>query len=501
MPLTGIVDLGSSNARMVVYEHEPGDWFRLVDVIRQPVRLGEGLGSDSRMTEAAIARGLAALDLFVDYAAAAGLDLLETIGTSALRDARNRKAFDRGAERLGVEIHVLSGEEEARRGVLAVANGFALDDAWVVDLGGGSVQVSRMRQRRFKSGHAYPLGGVRLTEAFLAADPPRRSEIKALEAAVDAQLGKLMPRLRRDDAPLVAMGGTIRNLARAAQRRLGYPLDVLHGYALSIEALEETLDLLLQQTARQRRRVPGIAEDRADVILAGGLVFRRLLRASRRKEILVSGHGVREGTFYHHFLPSPYRLAELRSFSVRNLMARYDLDSAHSRHVRHLAAKLFTGLAPAYQLGEPERELLDAAAALHDLGITVDFYRHHRHGAYMLGFDALPGFSHREHVLLMQTIRYHHAGLPRLAPFEPLTTSGDKRLLARLATLLRLAESLERSRAGRVRDLAVELRGDEAVLRLAASEDPVVELWETAKHRELFARAFGRQLVLETAVG
>jgi exopolyphosphatase / guanosine-5'-triphosphate,3'-diphosphate pyrophosphatase len=498
MALTGIVDLGSSNARMVVYEHEPGEWFRLVDVIREPVRLGEGLGSDGRMTAAAIERGLAALDLFVDYAAATGLDRLEVIGTSALRDAKNRDAFTRAADPLGVEIQVLSGEDEARRGVLAVANGFDLDDAWVIDLGGGSAQVSRMGNRRFQHGEAYPLGGVRLTEAFLANDPPRRTEVRALEVAVDRTLARLLPAIRADEAPLVAMGGTVRNLARAAQRRTGYPLDVLHGYALGREALDEIVAALAPRTSRQRARMPGIHPERADVILGGALVFRRLLKGTGRKEILVSGHGVREGTFYRQFLPAPHRIKGLRTFSIHNLVARYGLASPHTEHVRLLASRLFRGLAPLHGLGKREAELLDAAACLHDLGITVDFYRHQRHGAYMLGVDALPGFSHREHVLLMLLIRYHHGNLPRLIPYETLAAPGDKRLLARLATCLRLAESLERSRAGRVQDLAVEIRDQAVVLRLVATENPAVELWETAKHGDLFERAFGKQLVLAT---
>ncbi len=496
MPQLGIVDLGSNNARMVVYEYEPERWFKLVDVIREPVRLGEGLGATGEMTEAAIARGIAALDLFVDYAAATRLDRLETIGTSALRDAVNRGSFRRAVAPMGVEVKVLSGEEEARRGLLAVANGFDLEDAWVMDLGGGSAQVSRMLRRRYADGASYPLGGVRLTEAFFRSDPPRRSEIKALEAEIAHHLGPVAKSMARTRAPLVVMGGTVRNLARMMQKRKGYPLDLLHGYFLPRAELEEACQALLGKTARQRRRVPGINEDRADVVLAGALVYRWLVRASGTRGVLVSGHGVREGTFYRHFLPAPYRIRDLRSFSVANLSARFALASPHIEHVRHLARKLFDGLAPLHGLGAREAELLDAAAALHDIGIGVDFYRHHRHGAYVLESDALPGFSHREHALLMLLVRYHHGGTPSLEPYQRLAAAGDRRLLARLATCLRLAESLERSRARRVRDVAVEITDGAVRLRLAASEPPAVEIWETGQHAGLFERAYGRRLEL-----
>ncbi len=496
MPHLGIVDLGSNNARMVVYEYEPGRWFRLVDVIREPVRLGEGLGATGEMTGAAIQRGLAALDLFVDYAAAAGLDHLETIGTSALRDAANRASFRRAVAPLGVEVKVLSGEEEARRGLSAVANGFDLEDAWVMDLGGGSAQISRMLGRRYADGASYPLGGVRLTEAFLRSDPPRRAEVKALEAEVAHHLGPAAKSMARAPAPLVVMGGTIRNLARMMQRKKAYPLDLLHGYFLSRAELEEATGILLAKTSRQRRRVPGINEDRADVVLAGALVYRWLVRASGTAGVFISGHGVREGTFYRHFLKAPYRIRNVRAFSVANLSARFGLASPHIDHVRRLARRLFDGLAPIHGLGPREAELLDAAAALHDIGISVDFYRHHRHGAYVLESDPLPGFSHREHALLMLLVRYHHGGLPSLEPYQRLMAAGDKRILARLAACLRLAESLERSRARRVKDVAVEMSQRTVTLRLKAREEPAVEIWETAQHADLFELAFGRRLEL-----
>lgn len=500
MKSIGIIDLGSNNARMVVYEYEPRRWFRLVDDIREPVRLGEGLGKAGALTAAAIARGVAALDLFADYAAASGLDRLETIGTSALRDASNTAEFRRAVAHRGIHIRVLSGEDEASRGVLAVANGFDLEAAWVMDLGGGSAQVSRMEGRELVAGKAYPLGAVRLTEAFLPSELPKRSTMRQLEVWVEKHLGRLAKTMRRDPRlPLVAMGGTIRNLAHAAQKKSGYPLALLHGYFLTRADLEAVTDELLRQPARARARVPGINSDRADVILAGALVYRWLLRAAGKKGLLISGHGVREGTFYRHFLSRPYLLKNVRAGSIANLEARYGLASPHVRHVRQLARQLFDGLAPLHRLGAPEAELLDAAAALHDIGVAVDFYRHHRHGAYILGSDALPGFTHREQALLMLLVRFHHGGAIRPSPYESLVEAGDKRLLSRLAACLAVAESLERSRSGRVSGLRVEIDGGTVRLHLSTREEPVVELWETTKHAALFELAYGKRLELKTA--
>ena len=504
----GIVDLGSNTARLVVYVYKPGRWFRLEDEIREPIRLAEGMSHNGRLSRPALKRAAAALELFADYRAASGLERLEVLGTSALRDAANREEFFQRIAPLGLEISVLSGEQEAAHGVHAVANSFGLENAWVLDLGGGSAQVSLMEGRRFSGGRAYPLGAVRLTERFLASDPPKRSEVRALEAELRLHLEPAAAAMRQRPGPVVAMGGTIRNLARVAQKQHGYPLNLLHGYFLRRQELESVVNQLLKSTVKQRAAISGIHPDRADIILAGALVFRWLLRQSQREGLWVSGQGVREGAFYQHLLPEPpHLIPNLRAFSLGNFAAHYPTlpdvpeTDPHVEHVRRLSAQLFHGLQPLHRLGAEAAELLDAAALLHDVGTVVDYYHHHKHGAYLLGSAPLSGYSHREQVLLMLLMRYHQKGLPKLGTYEPLMHPGDKEMLRQLTTCLRLAECLERSRAGRVRGVEAIIGADRVTLELRATSEPSVELWETRNQAQLFRQAFGRKLVLETVPG
>jgi len=366
----------------------------------------------------------------------------------------------------------------------------------VIDLGGGSAQISRMEDRQCVRGESFPLGAVRLTEAFLTSDPPTKRQVADLEEEIERRLGKVARRIRRQPAPLVAMGGTVRNLARAAQKLADYPLDFLHGYSLSRGALESVVDTLLSKKAAKRARIAGIKPDRADIILAGALVYRWLLRVTRRRGLTISGHGVREGAFLSHFLPPPHRLADVREFSVQNLVYQNPQPRSHLNRVRKLANRIFRGLAPIHHLESAAEELLDVAASLHDIGMAIGYHRHHRHGAYLLTTAALPGFTHREQALLALLVQHHRKGTPGLGPFERLTESGDKRLILQLSTCLRLAEQLERSRAGRVRAIGIDIADDEVTLTAVASEPPMIELSEAAKHRYLFERAFGRRLVL-----
>jgi exopolyphosphatase/guanosine-5'-triphosphate,3'-diphosphate pyrophosphatase len=421
------------------------------------------------------------------------------LGTSALRDAKNQGEFLQRADRLGLRISILAGPEEAELGALAVANGFEFEDAWVIDLGGGSAQISRLQGRKFQQGQAFPLGAVRLTEEYLATDPPKPKEIKRLEESLVSYLAPTVRQLAQGPSPVVAMGGTIRNLARAIQKREEYPLpDRLHGYFLRRDALEELVEELLSCRAKKRGRIPGIKMDRADVIVAGALVYRWLLRNADLEGLWISGLGLREGALMRRFLPEPHLIDNLRSFSVQNLLQHYAQSKEHVELTRRLSAQLFDGLRAIHGFGDRESELLDAAAVLQDIGLAVNYYRHDRHGAYLVASAPLSGFTHREQALLALLVRHHLRGRPRLGVYQDLCEPEDKRLLRTLLACLRLADHLDRPRAQRVADLEVEVRESQVVVRPIADESLKVETWQIDQHQELFNLAFGRPFVLES---
>ncbi len=499
MKRIGIVDMGSGTARLVVYDFVAGQWFKLTDEIRESVRLGEGFAATGKLSDAAAARALDAIKLYSDYAKATKLGKLTVIATSAVREAANSKDFLRKLGGFDLEFQVLSGEDEARYGVLAVANSFQVSSAWVMDLGGGSAQISRLENRLFMGGQAFPLGYVRLTEQFLEGQKTSDAEVRRLEKFVQGQLERTITSMRRDTAPLIAMGGTIRNLARAVQKLENYPLDVLHGFELKQQQLEDLTERLLALPVSERGSIAGLHPDRADAILAGALVYRTVLRETATKSLLISGQGVREGAFYKEFLPRvPHLLPEVRIFSVQNLFNHYAQEAKHTAHVRKLSKQLFMALEPIHGYGAVDALLLDAAAYLHDIGMAVSYHDHHKHGAYLVLNTQMPGLSHREQILLALLVQYHRKGEPKLGAYKRILESDDETRLLRLAACLRLAEFLERSRSGRVENLEIKISKDTVTVQLLASETPRVELWEAAKQSDLFRKAFGRTLMLES---
>jgi exopolyphosphatase/guanosine-5'-triphosphate,3'-diphosphate pyrophosphatase len=495
-----VIDLGSNTARLVVYSAVPGYAFRLEDEIREVVRLRQGM-TKRGMAEEAIARGLSTLRLFKRFCDATQVETVLPVATSAVRDAANGASFVGQVMReIGLSLRVLDGEQEAYYGVLGVLNEVPIPEGVVLDIGGGSAQLSEVRDRRFYRGKSVQLGALALTERFVESDPISAAEFEAVQMEIDRQLDTI-PWLEPHDTPLIGIGGTIRNLARIEAERQDYPLNTLHGFSLSLDSVAHTLNLLRTLPLKKRRDIPGLNRDRADIILPGVMVVRTIMARLGVDGLTVSVNGLREGIFFEHFwghLPYPV-IYDVRRFSLLNMARLYHYQKKHANHVRYLAGRLFDQLTPLHGYGKPEREILDAAAVLHDLGVVIDYEYHHKHTETLIANRGLPGYTPREIALIALVARYHRRGKPKTLGYEVLLHEGDVLLLTRLAAILRLAEFLERGRNGIVDDVIVSWDGEGVCFTLVADEYPAVELWQ-AEHNALplFEAAFERPARLES---
>lgn len=499
-----VIDLGSNTARLIVMSAVPGHAYHLDDEIREVVRLRRGM-SDRGLSDEAMTRALVTLRLFKRFCDSTHVDLIIATATSAVREARNGAEFVRQVEAgLGLPLRILDGEKEAYYGVLGALNEVPLTDGYVLDIGGGSMQLSRVRGRRFLQGAALSLGALALSERFVRHDPPSAAELDAVRSEIAAQLGTLIwlrDRKKKNGGPLVALGGTVRNMAAMAAARHAYPLNTLHGYVLDRADLLENIRLLATLPLAERESLPGLNSDRADIILPGALVLQAVMDNLEVDNVSVSVNGLREGLFFEHFwghLSYPV-VSDVRRFSVLNKARVYQYSKAHANQVRFLAGRLFEQLAPLHGFGRAERELLDAAALLHDLGTLISYDDHHVHSQSLIVNSGLAGFRPRETALIGLMTRYHRKGRPRIDGYESLLEDGDEQRLTQLAAILRLAEFLERGRNANVDDISAHWNEETLYLTLYADDFPAVEIWEAERNAVgLMGKAFGRRVVVES---
>jgi exopolyphosphatase/guanosine-5'-triphosphate,3'-diphosphate pyrophosphatase len=492
-----VIDVGSNSFRLVVFTSTE-TWWKRTDEIHEPVRVGEGLDATGELQPEPMERALETLELYAHFCRATGIEHVRPVATSAIRDAGNQAAFLQAArERSGLEIEVLSGENEARYGYLAAVNSTTLSDGVVLDLGGGSMQLTRVSDRREASARSWPLGAVRMTERFLAdGGRAKGKQVRALREHVASELASA-PWLG-EGGRLAGIGGTVRNLAAAVQLAADLPSYGVQGFRITRDALASLISDFEDMTPSERGKVAGIKSERGDLILAGALVIEAVMEAGGFSDLEATEAGLREGVFFESYLGDPPLFDDVRVATVHNLAAQYHADFAHTNHVARLALEMWDALAAHGVHGGDgeERELLWATAMLHDIGVAVDYDDHHKHSRYLILNAGLPGYSPREAALIGQAARYHRKGTPGLGEFAPLARDGDAAMLDRISAMVRLGEQLERSRDQAVSAADVQVENGRVELRLAATEDVTIARWAAERQGDLFRRAFGRELAV-----
>ncbi|HYI81440.1 MAG TPA: Ppx/GppA phosphatase family protein [Thermoleophilaceae bacterium] len=505
MNRTAVIDMGSNSFRLVVFQHEPGSWWSLADEIREPVRVSAGMGDEGVLEAAPMERAVATAAVFASFLEASGVEHVDVVATSAIRDAPNRdELLGEIRGRTGLEVRVISGAEEAWYGYLAIVNSTTLSDGFGIDVGGGSVQVMHVAGRRLLEAESVRLGAVRVSEAFLPGEQAKPKQLKALREHVARTLSEF-EWWGGNGGRLAAIGGTVRNLASAVQKRMDLPDVDEQGFVLTRDALEELIELLAERPASERGALPGIKPDRGDVILGGALVVAAAMEHGGFSELEVAEAGLREGVFFEHLLAgrNPPLLDDVRTASVENLAQRFRTDPPHVAHVAKLSLELFDALREAglHDLGDGDRQLLWAAGLLHDIGMTVDYDDHHRHSHYLIVHAGLAGYGPREVDLVALIARYHRKGTPDPSELGAMRREGDRERLLLLCGLIRLAEQLERSRDQAVASVRLRASGDGLVLEVVprGGADPAVAIWAAGRGSGLLAEALGRDVEIVPA--
>jgi exopolyphosphatase/guanosine-5'-triphosphate,3'-diphosphate pyrophosphatase len=493
-----VIDMGSNSFRLVVFQYQPDSWWSLADEIREATRVSAGMGEEGVLQPEPMERAVRTAGVFSSFLEASGVEAVDAVATSAIRDAPNRD--DLVAEiraRTNLRVRVISGAEEAWYGYLAIANSTTLAAGFGIDIGGGSVQLMRITDRRLAEAESVRLGAVRVSELFLPGEEASAKQLKALRKHVARTLSEF-EWWGGNGGRLAGVGGTVRNLATAAQKRLELRDVDVQGFVLTRDSLEELIEALAARPVAKRGSIRGIKPDRADVILGGAVVLGAAMDRGGFDALEVTEAGLREGIFYERLLSDrdPPLLEDVRRESVENLAHRFRTDDAHVAHVAALSLELFDGLAEAglHDLEPADRELLWAACMLHDIGVTIDYDDHHRHSHYLIVNTGLPGYSPRELELIALIARWHRKGTPDAAELGALRRPGDDQRLLVLCAIIRLAEQLERSRDRSVAEVSLERRKRGVVLHArtnGSGEDAGVALWSAQRNTGLLAEAIG----------
>ena len=496
----GCVDAGSNAIRILIAEfRSPTEWDTL-HYERVPIRLGHQVFVEGQLDQGAIERCVAAFRDFAEQVEAHECEAFRAVATSAVREARNGGLLrERILHESGIDLHVISGSEEARLVHRAVVSRLDLSGGqWIlVDLGGGSVEISLVDDMGILWTESHTMGSVRLLEVLSGSDDDEEGERERFQRLLTEYVGILRipaPAQYWEPAGFIATGGNIEALADLSE----VPADERGVQHLPVEALESSIELLGRLSYRERIEQLSMREDRADVIFPASLVYHRLARLANAGEILVPGIGVKDGLILDLMdsRNAGRRRAEEGEAQIRKAAAslgrRFHFDEAHAHQVADFALELFDEFQELHRLPSRQRLLLLAAAMLHDIGAFIHQKGHHKHALYIISRSELPGFSHRDMQITANIARYHRGSPPHRGHGSYAALSSEhQRRVRQMAAILRLADALDRQQRQRVASVHVYTEGRDVTLGLVGEGDLLLERWALNKKKKLFQETFG----------
>lgn len=503
------IDVGSNGMRCIAAEFQDAAGYQVILQDRAPVRLGHTVFQAGAIDRESMEAAITALTAFKRQLDGLKIQHVRAVATSAVREAANQSEFIMRAKREAkVKVEVIHGAEEARLVHAAVARKIPMGkEPWMLmDLGGGSVEVSLADLRGIRWSETHRMGAVRLLEEFESC----KGDTKKFQSLIAETVGTLRIAGAKGRSPvgLAATGGNIEELAKLAGVKPPEAGDGASSAAsvLPVKQLHETIQKIAKMDVKERIEKLGLRPDRADVIVPAGFVYEQVAKLAGLDEIHVPYVGLKDGVIYDlmdsiavHTDPRVRKETQVLDASVA-LGHRYQFDEEHGVHVSRLAMSLFDQLQAKHRLKPIDRSILQAAAVLHDIGRFIGDEQHHKHSYYLVSHADLPGLSEHEVQLAAQVARYHRRKEPRSshAPFAALTAHDQKRVTL-LSAILRVADALDREHRQAIRSVKVARKGDATILRVQGEGSFTLEQWALEAKGGLFCRVFDTTLELEGA--
>lgn len=501
-----LLDIGSNSIHMLLTEIQPDFSYKILDRFKDVTRLGEETFKSGQFSPDVLAKGIDVVRNLATLTRNRGFTRIEAVATSAVREASNGGQFIEAIQQqTGIRVRVVTGQEEARLIYLGVRQSMDFGDrnVLIADVGGGSVELIVGNRNKLLHAASLKLGAIRLKDLYLRQDAPSGGRLERLKEAVETQLKAALPRFKKvgfDD--FVGTSGMIGNLAEIMHlHKTGRPIPQLNLARFSFKDVTAAEKLLVKTPLKQRHEIPGVDPKRADVLVPAIIVLRTLMERLDISELTVSDKAIREGLL-HDFIErhregiqAEQEIPNIRRRDVLRLARKCQYDPVHTHHVARLCLQIFDQTASAHKRGEREREWLEYAAILHDVGYLINSRQHHKHSYYLIKNCDLVGFTADEIELIANIARYHRKAIPEDDHRTLKDLSPDLRdTLTVLGGILRVGDALDRSHFGVVQSIHCAVSSDAVDIGLIATDEAALEIWAARERTDLLSQGLKRTI-------
>tara|TARA_R100001143_G_scaffold61071_2_gene61201 strand:+ start:27744 stop:29318 length:1575 start_codon:yes stop_codon:yes gene_type:complete len=503
------IDLGTNSFHAVIVDVYSDGSFYTIDKLKEMVLLAEK-GFNNRLSEEAMQRALDALNKIKTLSEHQGSDRILAYATSAIREAENGGVFiQRVIDEVGIKIIAIPGRMEAELIGLAVQHGVQMPKlpSLIMDIGGGSVEFILADRKKFFYLTSKKLGVARLTSEFIKSDPITPAEIKDLESHFRNNLDDVAQAFALHRGKLmIGSSGTMENIALMISHKLKKsPNLTVNQLRFTSRQFFDFYKEVITLDHKERSKLVGLDEKRVDLLPVGLVLVNFILQNFAIKEVKISAQALREGIILRFIKQELKDLKEVnvvgdpRRRSVMELVHKCDWHELHSKHVAKLALAIFDFVQDDLNLNSLDRELLEYASFMHDIGYYISHRKHHKHALYIIRNADLKGFNEEEIEVMAHVARYHRRSTPkpRHNLFDQLKVI-DKERIRKLSAILRIADGLDRSHYQNVRTIDLSQDKKSIKMRIVTEADPQLEIWGAMRKKSLFEEVTGKKLIIES---
>lgn len=501
MERIAVIDLGSNSARLVMADVMPSGHFVVIDELKETVRLGQDMERDGFLKPARVAQAVKTLKMFRKLCDSNKVDKVYALATNAVRRAKNQKSFlEEISSVCGFKFRVLTEEEEAVHIYQGVVNSLDIPKAVIMDISGSSTQLIHYNRRNVLNRENLPFGTITLSDLFNDPNVPPEEQAKSIESFVTEQFSRIgWLKELEPDVQFIGVGGSFRNLAKICKKLKRYPLDMVHNYNVTSSDFNSVYDMVKVLDADKRTRIKGLSVERADIFVSALASIKGFFAFTGFDNLVISGSGIREGVMFNHAVPTTLEkpITDVMGHSLMTKMLYYDVNVPHAEHVCNLAIQLYKQLRVLHKLPRQYVKVLRIASLLHDSGLRIKYYDHHKHSFYFIMNSNLYGVSHRDLVLaafVAQGHRHDEFNLADWNRFKDVVKEEDLVAVMKLSVILRIAESLDRSMSGSVKTLNCDVLGDSVIMKTEVEGDCSLEIKDALTAGADFARAYKKNL-------
>jgi len=502
MPRLAAIDVGSNAIRLAIASVDDKGQLDLIHTAREPVRLGADVFANNEISNKRLVEAMDAFLKFRKLINKEKVRSLRAVGTSALREASNREyVINQIAKASEITVEPISGDEEARLVHLAITDKIQLNrrPALLVDIGGGSVEVSLASQHEIIATESFATGTVRLLQMLEQKERGDRVFRRLVRSYLNVEDTRLKKEIGRQRIGIcVATGGNVEALGDLGVQICGRK----NNTSITAENLDSILARLESRSYEERIRKFRLRPDRADVIIPAAIVLQNIVQQARISRILIPRVGVKDGLLIDmvsrlHMVEEPFHYPQVIS-SAQLFGRKFDYDAQHAMTVAHIALELFDSTRKLHGLRSKERAMLEVAGLLHDVGYSIGMTDHHKHSYYLIRASPIMGLTETQREIVATIVRYHSRALPKPThrEFEGLSIA-QRTIVNRLGPLLRLAEALDREHASKLKRLQIKIGRGRVKLRLIGHGGLLLERWAVARNSAWFEKIYRKKIVIE----